>query len=314
MSTVAARAARLVGYLASHGAGGMCESTAEQWLHAESSSIPTNPLGILYTTDYAGNGSHTAIGKQGRFATYSSDLAGMDAAGYLILHSSWASGIRAAIKSGDCHNQAKAIVQSPWAGGHYNHGNGWPGGNPLGSGSSSSGSSSGSGGSSSSPGTTPPPTSTGQGTVTSVSTGLPAAACAGTVTILAPGPLGGSQTVIPIPADLIGEAGRCTQCPPGWSFAVVDPGPLRSLPILGGSWVNPSQLPPGAPNACVAPGVNAGDHFDLNQAGAVAGSAFAGLRGALLGALAPLLVNGAILILVLALGYSGLRDLLAQES
>ena len=155
------------------------------------------------------------------------------------------------------------------------------------------------------------------GLVVSVSTGRPASATpcpeGRTQTTLAPGPVGDNATVIPIPVDLIGEAGRCTQCPPGWSFAVADPGPLRSLfPALAGAWVDPKALPPGTPNACAAPGVKAGDSFDAQAGLNYYGDAAAGLVGALGAVLGPALITAAELGGIIGLGLIGVYFLFRQ--
>src|SRR4051794_32562243 len=94
---------------------GLDPRVALAWLKNEcqSNPNPTNPLNILYY------GSHGQTGKAGRFGVYSSTHAGLDHAAWLVNNSAYYSGIRVAIKTGDPLAQARAIENSPWAGGHY---------------------------------------------------------------------------------------------------------------------------------------------------------------------------------------------------
>lgn len=94
---------------------GLDPRVALAWLKNEcqSTANPTNPLNILYY------GTHGQIGQRGRFGTYASTQAGLDGAAWLVNNSGYYSGIRAAIKTGDPVAQARAIENSPWAGGHY---------------------------------------------------------------------------------------------------------------------------------------------------------------------------------------------------
>ncbi len=130
----------------------------------------------------------------------------------------------------------------------------------------------------------PPAPAPSGATVIKVIAGQPAAACT-QIKILVPG-TSIETKAIPIPEGDLGNP--CVACPSGWSKAIVDPGPLRSLPLLGGDWVpldrleaaeKAGLLPPNTANACVAPGVKAGDSFDLGQAGDAVGNAVASAIG-----------------------------------
>jgi hypothetical protein len=101
----------------------MNQRVAYAWLSAENSSIPTNPLGIL-----SGNsrGSGLEVGKSGRFATYRNASNGIRAAAWLLGISRYYAGIRSAIAKGTAKQQRQAIIDSPWAGGHYNNGRSFP--------------------------------------------------------------------------------------------------------------------------------------------------------------------------------------------
>lgn len=101
---------------------GLDYQVAFNWLTAENSDFPSNPLGIL-----SGNsrGSGLEVGRTGRFAAYASDTDGIRAAWWLLQHGPYG-GIRAAIKTKNPALERQAIVNSPWAGGHYVHGKGFP--------------------------------------------------------------------------------------------------------------------------------------------------------------------------------------------
>jgi hypothetical protein len=101
---------------------GLDNAVALNWLRAEGSIHPTNPLGIL-----CGNslGSGLEVGCEGRFARYASVGAGLQAAAWLVVHGSRYGGIRDAIASGTPAQQRAAIVASPWAGGGYRKGAGF---------------------------------------------------------------------------------------------------------------------------------------------------------------------------------------------
>jgi hypothetical protein len=142
------------------------------------------------------------------------------------------------------------------------------------------------------------------GQVTKIATATNAAApgCA-QVTILAPGPLGAAQKVIPIPRESIGDP--CVECPTGWAKAWYAPSPLET--IVG--WV-PLDQTGGKPNACVAPGVKVGDSGPAanlggaaGEAAAAAGAAASAAANTLLAglgeALSPVLFLAAILALIL---------------
>ncbi len=101
---------------------GLDTAVALNWLRAEGSVHPTNPLGIL-----CGNslGSGLEIDCEGRFARYRSTSDGLRATAWLLAHGSRYGGIRDAIASGTPVEQRAALVASPWAGGHYRNGAGF---------------------------------------------------------------------------------------------------------------------------------------------------------------------------------------------
>ncbi len=101
---------------------GLDVAVALNWLNAEGSIHPTNPLGIL-----CGNslGSGLEIGCEGRFARYRSVGDGLRAAAWLLAHGSHYGGVREAIESGTPVEQRTAIVTSGWAGGGYRKGAGF---------------------------------------------------------------------------------------------------------------------------------------------------------------------------------------------
>lgn len=120
------------------------------------------------------------------------------------------------------------------------------------------------------------------------------------VTILAPGPLGDAQRVIPIPRESLADP--CTVCPTGWSKAWYEPSLVEQ--IFGG-WIALKDTG-GQPNACVAPNVKVGDSGPASnlggvagEAGEVAGAAVAAAVAGLGPALTPLLYLAAVLALVL---------------
>lgn len=116
----------LVNMFAAAGAPGMTPQAAAEWIASEGSVEPTNPLGILYSTDMGGTGSHTATGSNGHLAVFSSPQAGLAAAAYLVTHSVLFSGILQAVRGGNANAQANAIITSDWSGSsHYQNGAGW---------------------------------------------------------------------------------------------------------------------------------------------------------------------------------------------
>lgn len=139
------------------------------------------------------------------------------------------------------------------------------------------------------------------GVVLSIANARPAGTCS-SVTILTPGLSG--IGLYPIPRDSIGQA--CVECAPGYVPAIVSVGPVQTLQ----GFASPQDVP-GQANACVKAGTKVGDRPDSSS---VLPDAFAGLANALLGAFTPLLINGAVLVVVLMLAYSGLRDVLEPVS
>ncbi len=101
---------------------GLDVAVALNWLNAEGSIHPTNPLGIL-----CGNslGSGLEIGCEGRFARYRSVGDGLRAAAWLLTHGSHYGQVREAIASGTPAEQRTAIITSGWAGGGYRRGAGF---------------------------------------------------------------------------------------------------------------------------------------------------------------------------------------------
>lgn len=106
-------------YLASQ-LPGLCVQVADAWLRAEGGGPgANNPLNITRT------GSGLDQGYTGGFADYPSVAVGLQAAAWLIQHGSYA-GVRAALPTHSPALQRLAIINSPWAGGHYNHGASFP--------------------------------------------------------------------------------------------------------------------------------------------------------------------------------------------
>lgn len=160
-------------------------------------------------------------------------------------------------------------------------------------------------GSGSSTVSTPTP-ATSAGIVQQVGSNAPAPGCT-QVTILAPGPLGAAQRIIPIPRESIADG--CTICPSGWAKAWYAPSPVETV-IAG--WV-PLDQTGGRPNACVAPGVQVGDRGTAANAGGVADVAGAQVAAAigtavegLVGGFGEVFRNGIILVAVLGLVIIGL--------
>lgn len=101
---------------------GLPAATAKAWLRCEGQSVsnPTNPLNILFYN------TRSQIGSKGRFATYASTKAGLEDAAWLINKSSYYQGVRNALAKVNGLSDvdaailvARAIEESPWAGGHY---------------------------------------------------------------------------------------------------------------------------------------------------------------------------------------------------
>lgn len=106
-------------YLASQ-LPGLCVQVADAWLRAEGGGPgANNPLNITRT------GSGLDAGYTGGFADYPSVAVGLQAAAWLIIHGSYA-GVRAALPTHNPVLQRLAIIASPWAAGHYNHGASFP--------------------------------------------------------------------------------------------------------------------------------------------------------------------------------------------
>jgi hypothetical protein len=83
--------------------------TARAWLRCEGQSVnnPTNPLNIRCATG---------------FCHYTSATAGLQAAAHLIKTLTYYVHVRAALLTGNALAIARAIEDSPWAGGHYGGG------------------------------------------------------------------------------------------------------------------------------------------------------------------------------------------------
>ena len=226
--------------------------------------------------------------------TYPSASVGAQAyAAAIATHSRYAGALRAA-RAGDGLAFVRAIGSSGWGTGLSCMLGVYRGSGATGSGGNN--------------GSSSPSPSSGSGTVLRLVSAKLASACS-QVTVLAPS--FSWQQVIPIPRANIGDP--CTQCPQGWSPAVSDPGILRQIPFLGGSWVNPSDVP-GQANSCVAPGVHEGDHFDANQAPGAAGSGLGSLLTIAIdpSSLVPVLVGGGVLVIAGALLLSGVSDMLGS--
>lgn len=81
---------------------GLDINLARVWIRAES-GVGNNPLGVT-----------SVQGRISKLNTYSTPIAGIDAAINLLKSSSYYAGIRTAISSGSVTDQAKAIIASPW--------------------------------------------------------------------------------------------------------------------------------------------------------------------------------------------------------
>ncbi len=104
---------------------GLPASVAKAWLRCEGQAVsnPTNPLNILYGP------YRTQIGAKGRFGVYKSAEDGLKDAAWLINQSVYYQSVRTAIAQAKgmaaadaAVKVARAIEDSPWAGGHYGGG------------------------------------------------------------------------------------------------------------------------------------------------------------------------------------------------
>lgn len=103
-------------YLASR-LPGMCVDVADAWLRAEGGGPGrNNPLNITRTGSGLDESYTTGPGLH--FANYPSVQVGLQAAAWLVMHGNYA-GIRSALGTGNCALEAQAIINSPWAAGHY---------------------------------------------------------------------------------------------------------------------------------------------------------------------------------------------------
>lgn len=282
MAWTAGDVAQLVGLLP-----GLDPRVAAGWFAAENADEPTNPFGILYSTDYASNGSHTAVGSSGRFAVFASRQAGIAAAAHLVQSSIWAAGIRAAIASGNATMQRLAIIASPWAGGHYVHGAGFP---SLTAESAYAG-------------TLGANASTGAPAATyTLAATPPAGGCYGVTPLAVERGLLGDQGIFPIPRARLGDP--CA-CPPGYERRLYDP---QIQGMLGTNYVPKDQLTAGQANACakssIAPGSVGLQSVGLpGDPGQALGQGIAAFGQGLV----VLAANGAVLVTILALGWQGVR-------
>ena len=292
---------------------GLDYNVAYDWLTAENSSIPTDPLGIL-----RGNSPYQT-GSSGRFGTYASAFDGIRGAAWLIAHGPYAK-VRDAIKHGTPAQQRLAIIESPWAGGNYNHGASFPtagipgavaGVDPIYKGTAKSVAKPKAKPAAGGSGSADAAAAAYYGSVIGITTvrAANASACSQVTILKQAYPW---QQVIPIPRANIGDP--CVQGPDGWSPAIVDPGLLRMVPFLGGDWVNPSDVP-GQANAYVAPGVQVGSHFDASQAPGAAASAVPGLDfSGFFKGLPAVMVSATILGTSAVLVLMGVRELLSPET
>lgn len=107
-----------VAYLASV-IPGMPRLTARAWMRCEGQQVnnPTNPLNIRYY----GTGGQIGRNSAG-FGVYRSAAAGLLHAASLIMHLSYYAGVRRVLPTHNALTIARAIEDSPWAGGHYGGG------------------------------------------------------------------------------------------------------------------------------------------------------------------------------------------------
>ncbi|TAM69868.1 MAG: hypothetical protein EPN50_04745, partial [Chloroflexota bacterium] len=103
---------------------GLCVQVARAWLAAEGGGPgANNPLNVTRTG--SGLDASYTSGPGLTFANYPSVEVGLQAAAWLVKHGLYA-GIRVAIPTHNPALQRLAIISSPWAGGHYNHGASFP--------------------------------------------------------------------------------------------------------------------------------------------------------------------------------------------
>ena len=288
MSSVPTLAQALVSDLAGMGYPGMQSSVATAWITREGiggkpqqagAAPPTNPLGIRPCPGCSGSGLE--IGSFNGFASYPTDLDGIRAAAYLLVHNPAYSGVLQAVRSGNAQAQAVAIIDSHWDGdGHY--------AGHLGQWSDPNYAKSGSGGSSSGSGNLP--------------------AWGGLVSF----PVGHilTQADVQTIMDALTKAGYFKS---DWSGVAQ----MQAYNILksgiGMAWT-PDFLKAAQAaflgTAASEPGAN------VDLAGAIAGIpvALAGIPAALAGAVAPVVLNLGILGLAALLIYTGVRRVIGEAA
>ena len=97
---------------------GLPRAAAEAWLRCEGQAVnnPTNPLNILYY----GSNARGQVGERGRFAVYTSAYRGLADAAWVVKNLSYYAHLRSVLaRHPSALDAARAIEDSPWAGGHY---------------------------------------------------------------------------------------------------------------------------------------------------------------------------------------------------
>jgi hypothetical protein len=263
---------QMAAYLSAH--SGLDYNVALNWLHAESSTVRGNPLGLTHRQGGVSVFSH--------FANYQQAL---DASIANLRNNPVYARVLAAIRGGSPAAERAAIVASPWAGGNYNHGASFSTAGIPGTASVA---------------TSPPPIGVAHGS--SGGGAYAPAAAGGQVTILEPNGAQVLAGLFPIPRELIGNNG--VECAPGYVKAVVSVGPFQTLQ----GFTSPESVA-GQANACVRGGTVPGDR--PSGVPDVAG-AIAAIPGQFVGAAAPLIAGVAVLAVVGVLGWSGAKDLLGD--
>lgn len=250
---------------------GLCGSVALAWVTKEN-GVGNNVLGVGYSN--------------GHLPTFPTWQQGLDAAVAAVQSSSYYAGIRAAIASGDCCKQRDAIIDSPWSGDFYGAKlSGGPHFPSVAGCGAYAGRWAGAGGG----GSTLPPTTTGptytadqwNQTISCITAKHP-------------------QQVHPA----AGSSGTTIQA--SWIPDVIACAAANGI-ALTSAQVQPyvGQTLSAMRDGLAAQGVIPPASIDLNPL-----DALGPLAGAVVGAAAPLIVGGAVVLLIVLLGYKGLTMIL----